>query len=178
MALRSGIEPPSPHRQCGRLIQMRNGAMSMIRKSGNRFSLATNAERVCAEIMLKQEKDLVRSAGVEPAWSPTALSRRRVYQFRHERGLNWRTWSDSNRRCFRNGLRIRSLGRWGYRSMIGGSGWFRTTCARVKNPLHLHSGLTLRIHRLSGPPVMNRTSVDRLSSDCSATELREAMDGA
>jgi hypothetical protein len=28
---------------------------------------------------------LVRSAGVEPAWSPTALSRRRVYQFRHER---------------------------------------------------------------------------------------------
>jgi len=26
----------------------------MIRKSGNRFSLATNAERVCAEIMLKQ----------------------------------------------------------------------------------------------------------------------------
>ena len=26
---------------------------SMIRKSGNRFSLATNAERVCAEIMLK-----------------------------------------------------------------------------------------------------------------------------
>ena len=28
---------------------------------------------------------LVRSAGIEPAWSPTALSRRRVYQFRHER---------------------------------------------------------------------------------------------
>src|SRR5882724_7537056 len=28
---------------------------SMIRKSGHRFSLATNAERVCAEIMLKQE---------------------------------------------------------------------------------------------------------------------------
>jgi len=27
--------------------------MSMIRKRGNRFSLATNAERVCAEIMLK-----------------------------------------------------------------------------------------------------------------------------
>jgi hypothetical protein len=27
----------------------------MIRKSGYRFSLATNAERVCAEIMLKQE---------------------------------------------------------------------------------------------------------------------------
>jgi hypothetical protein len=26
----------------------------MIRKSGNRFSLATNAEGVCAEIMLKQ----------------------------------------------------------------------------------------------------------------------------
>jgi len=30
--------------------------MSMIRKSGYRFSLATNAERVCAEIMLKQVK--------------------------------------------------------------------------------------------------------------------------
>ena len=28
---------------------------------------------------------LVRSAGIEPTWSPTALSRRRVYQFRHER---------------------------------------------------------------------------------------------
>ena len=27
----------------------------MIRKSGNRFSLATNAERVCAEIMLNQK---------------------------------------------------------------------------------------------------------------------------
>jgi len=27
----------------------------MIRKSVKRFSLATNAERVCAEIMLKQE---------------------------------------------------------------------------------------------------------------------------
>lgn len=27
----------------------------MIRKSGHRFSLATNAERVCAEIMLKEE---------------------------------------------------------------------------------------------------------------------------
>lgn len=28
----------------------------MIRKSGSRFSLATNAERVCAEIMLKKIK--------------------------------------------------------------------------------------------------------------------------
>jgi hypothetical protein len=27
----------------------------MIRKSGNRFSLATNAERVCAEIMLNKK---------------------------------------------------------------------------------------------------------------------------
>jgi hypothetical protein len=26
----------------------------MIRESGNRFSLATNAKRVCAEIMLEQ----------------------------------------------------------------------------------------------------------------------------
>src|SRR5882757_9847277 len=29
----------------------------MIRKSGHRFSLATNAERVCAEIMLKQKSE-------------------------------------------------------------------------------------------------------------------------
>lgn len=49
-----------------------------------------------------------------------------------------------------DGLRIRSLGRWGHWSMIGGSGWFRTTCARVKRPLHLQSGLTLRIRRLDG----------------------------
>ena len=27
----------------------------------------------------------MRSAGIEPAWFPTALSRRRVYLFRHER---------------------------------------------------------------------------------------------
>jgi len=31
----------------------------MIRKSSNRFSLATNAERVCAEIMLKQENEIM-----------------------------------------------------------------------------------------------------------------------
>ncbi|MGY2888679.1 hypothetical protein ACVIHI_005793 [Bradyrhizobium sp. USDA 4524] len=31
----------------------------MIQKSGNRFSLATNAERVCAEIMLKQRDWIV-----------------------------------------------------------------------------------------------------------------------
>jgi hypothetical protein len=31
----------------------------MIRKSGNRFSLATNAERVCAEIMLKQIDEIM-----------------------------------------------------------------------------------------------------------------------
>lgn len=49
-----------------------------------------------------------------------------------------------------DGLRIRSLGRWGHWSLIGGSGWFRTTCARVKSPLHLQSGLTLRIHRRDG----------------------------
>jgi hypothetical protein len=28
----------------------------MIRKSGSRFSLATNAERVCAEIMLQHDE--------------------------------------------------------------------------------------------------------------------------
>jgi len=31
----------------------------MIRKSGNRFSLATNAERVCADIMLKQRDEIM-----------------------------------------------------------------------------------------------------------------------
>ena len=31
----------------------------MIRKSGNLFSLATNAERVCAEIMLKQKTKIM-----------------------------------------------------------------------------------------------------------------------
>jgi hypothetical protein len=31
----------------------------MIRKSGNRFSLATNAKRVCAEIMLKQRDEIM-----------------------------------------------------------------------------------------------------------------------
>ena len=31
----------------------------MIRKSGNRFSLATNAKRVCAEIMLKQNDEIM-----------------------------------------------------------------------------------------------------------------------
>jgi hypothetical protein len=31
----------------------------MIRKSGSRFSLATNAERVCADIMLKQMDEIM-----------------------------------------------------------------------------------------------------------------------
>jgi hypothetical protein len=31
----------------------------MIRKSGNRFSLATNAKGVCAEIMLKQKDEIM-----------------------------------------------------------------------------------------------------------------------
>jgi len=31
----------------------------MIRKSGNRFFLAINAERVCAEIMLEQRDEIV-----------------------------------------------------------------------------------------------------------------------
>jgi len=31
----------------------------MIRKSGNRFSLATNAERVCTDIMLKQIDEIM-----------------------------------------------------------------------------------------------------------------------
>jgi hypothetical protein len=32
---------------------------SMIRKSGNRFSLAASTGRVCAEIMLKQRDDIM-----------------------------------------------------------------------------------------------------------------------
>jgi hypothetical protein len=39
---------------CDRLLAFHQ---SMIRKRGYRFSLATNAERVCAEIMLKSEDD-------------------------------------------------------------------------------------------------------------------------
>jgi hypothetical protein len=41
----------------GRLLE--HDPESMIRKSGNRFSLATNAERVCAEIMLKQRDEIM-----------------------------------------------------------------------------------------------------------------------
>jgi len=37
----------------------------MIRKSGNRFSLATNAERLCAEIMPKRNEILIRWIGSE-----------------------------------------------------------------------------------------------------------------
>ena len=93
---------------------------------------------------------LVRSAGIEPTWSPTALSRRRVYQFRHERehlGGPGRTRTDGDLR-----RRIKNPLPWPLGAQVrdGGSGWFRTTCARVKSPLHLHSGLTLRIHRLDG----------------------------
>ena len=82
----------------------------------------------------------------------TVLSRRRVYRF----SAGARTFELEDQvgleptvTCV-DGLRIRSLGRWGHWSVIGGSGWFRTTCARVKRPLHLQSGLTLRIHRLDG----------------------------
>jgi hypothetical protein len=46
----------------------------MIRKSGNRFSLATNAKRVCAEIMLKQ-RDL-KGGHLHPlrSYVPSAVS--------------------------------------------------------------------------------------------------------
>jgi hypothetical protein len=36
-------------------IAVQEGGWGMIRKSGHRFSLATSAKGVCAEIMLKQE---------------------------------------------------------------------------------------------------------------------------
>lgn len=60
MAPRSGIEPPSPHRQCGRLIQMRNGAISIFCKDGA-------LERGRTSMVL-----------------PGAPSTRCVYRFRHE----------------------------------------------------------------------------------------------
>ena len=39
------------------LNKIRRRSQSMIGKSARRFSLATNAERVCAEIMLKQQPE-------------------------------------------------------------------------------------------------------------------------
>ncbi len=137
---------------------------------------------------------LVRSAGLEPAWLPATLSRWCVYRFRHER-RNWRTRWDSNPRSFRAGLRDRALCRSGHWSGYGGPGWFRATCGRVKRPLPLHSGLTLRVRSQDrsrrqaapvykdstcfslqfckrGVPVKNRTSVSALSARGSATELR------
>ena len=36
--------------------------------------------------------------------------------------------------------------------MTGGPGWFRATCGRVKSPLPLHSGLTLRVQGRSWNP--------------------------
>ena len=93
---------------------------------------------------------LVRSAGIEPAWSPTALSRRRVYQFRHEREFELEDLVGLEPTMLSR--RIKNPLPWPLGAQVrdGGSGWFRTTCARVKSPLHLHSGLTLRIHRLDG----------------------------
>jgi hypothetical protein len=38
------------------MIRTRRAALA---QSGNRFSLATNAERVCAEIMLKQRDEIM-----------------------------------------------------------------------------------------------------------------------
>jgi hypothetical protein len=40
----------------------------MIRKSWNRFSLATNAERVCAEIMLKTEIQSIVGSRLSNSW--------------------------------------------------------------------------------------------------------------
>jgi hypothetical protein len=61
----------------------------MIRKSGKRFSLATNPKRVCAQIMLKRRDEIMirlhlsdhdpvrkarrmRYAGMRAAWHPLA----------------------------------------------------------------------------------------------------------
>ena len=108
----------------------------------------------------------------------------------------WRTWSDSNRRCFRDGLRIRSLGRWGHRSVVEDPGGFEPLAHGLKARSNFQSGLTLRIHLLDdcggqplrfrrrlhvqhstmskiGSPVRNRACVNRLSTGRSATELRD-----
>jgi hypothetical protein len=50
---RMGDAPTTPWKRHRRSSDFREN-QSMIRKSGSRFSLATNAERVCAEIMLQQ----------------------------------------------------------------------------------------------------------------------------
>jgi hypothetical protein len=44
--------------------------------------------------------------------------------------------------------------------MNGGPGWFRATRGRVKSPLPLHSGLTLRVQGRSLEPVCRRSSCD------------------
>src|SRR4029079_15320229 len=76
---------------------------------------------------------LVRSAGIEPAWSPTALSRRRVYQFRHERefDLDDLVGLEPTVTCI-DGLRIRSLGRWGHRSVMENPGGFEPLAHGLK----------------------------------------------
>jgi hypothetical protein len=76
---------------------------------------------------------LVRSAGIEPAWSPTALSRRRVYQFRHERELELEdlVGLEPTVTCV-DGLRIRSLGRWGHRSVMEDPGGFEPLAHGLK----------------------------------------------
>ena len=51
----SGTEKPRRRVHPRQRVSFDELFQSMIRKSGYRFSLATNAERVCAEIMLKQE---------------------------------------------------------------------------------------------------------------------------
>lgn len=94
--------------------------------------------------------------GAAPAFAQVGLRRGSLHSLR-ERRLEDQVGLEPTVTCV-DGLRIRSLGRWGHWSLIGGSGWFRTTCARVKRPLHLQSGLTLRIHRCDGlrrqaPPV-------------------------
>jgi len=60
--------------------------MSMIRKSGNRFSLATNAGRVCAEIMLKIKSSSMRSliaavliSGATPAYAASEADFKTAY---------------------------------------------------------------------------------------------------
>jgi hypothetical protein len=52
----SAAPTKKPRRNAALSQQSLAGDYSMIRKSGYRFSLATNAQRVCAEIMLKSKE--------------------------------------------------------------------------------------------------------------------------
>jgi hypothetical protein len=103
--------------------------------------------------------DLVRSVGFEPTWFPP--SRDGASAYFATSAASWRTRWDSNPRSFRAGLRDRALCRSGHWSANGGPGWFRTTCERLKRPLPLHSGLTLRVRSRKSLATPSRPGLHR-----------------